>query len=84
MFGTVSHIPMSPSFCEQTRKVLTNAAQELNLPVHGTGTTVTIEGPRFSSKAESKLFKSWGADVINMTTIPEVQIALNGYFIYYQ
>lgn len=36
---------------------------------------VTIEGPRFSSKAESKLFKSWGGDVINMTTVPEVCLA---------
>ena len=36
------------------------------------GTMVTIEGPRFSSKAESKMFKQWGGDVINMTTVPEV------------
>ena len=42
---------------------------------HRTGTVVSIEGPRFSSRAESKLFQSWGGDVINMTSVPEVVLA---------
>merc|ERR1712137_1451619 len=50
-------------------------AAEANILMHPTGTCITIEGPRFSSKAESTLFKSWGCDVINMTTVPEVILA---------
>lgn len=45
------------------------------IPVHDRGTVVTIEGPRFSSKAESLMFKQWGADLVNMTTVPEVVLA---------
>lgn len=49
--------------------------KSLNITCHHKGTVVTVEGPRFSTRAESKLFKSWGADVINMTTVPEVALA---------
>lgn len=45
------------------------------IPVHDRGTVVTIEGPRFSSKAESLMFKQWGCDLVNMTTVPEVVLA---------
>lgn len=48
---------------------------ETGIPVHDRGTVVAIEGPRFSSKAESLMFKQWGGDVINMTTVPEVVLA---------
>ena len=76
-FGTVCHIPMHPTFCKETSSILAQAAAEVldktqNTP--GTkmwspkGTVVTIEGPRFSTRAESLLFKSWNCDVINMTT----------------
>ena len=75
-FGTVCHIPMCPSFCERTREVLIGACKELSLEVHDKGTMVTIEGPRFSSLAESKAFRMWGCDVINMTTVPEVGFLL--------
>ena len=97
-FGTVCHIPMSPSFCGETAAIVAKTAKDLGMDVHDSGTIVTIEGPRyvqysttylcflgwiqalikkmsisrFSSKAESLLFKSWGCDVINMTTVPEV------------
>lgn len=71
----ICHLPMHPAFCERTRNVLISCAKELNLKIHPTGVCVTIEGPRFSSRAESKLFKSWGCDVINMTTVPEVVLA---------
>ena len=63
---------MHPAFCEKTRNILISCATELNIKFHPIGVCVTIEGPRFSSRAESKLFKSWGGDVINMTTVPEV------------
>lgn len=47
----------------------------LGIPVRDRGTVVTIEGPRFSSKAESMMFRQWNCDVINMTTVPEVVLA---------
>nr|ACO15413.1 S-methyl-5-thioadenosine phosphorylase [Caligus clemensi] len=68
-------IPMHPSFCERSRKIVYEVGSKMGLKVHPKGTIVTIEGPRFSSKAESLVFKSWNADVINMTTVPEVVLA---------
>ncbi|RXN30150.1 S-methyl-5 -thioadenosine phosphorylase [Labeo rohita] len=56
-------------------KVLMEVAQGLGVKCHTRGTMVTIEGPRFSSRAESLMFRQWGADVINMTTVPEVVLA---------
>ena len=50
-------------------------ARDLGLPHHETGVNVVIEGPRFSSKAESKMFRIWGGDIINMTAMPEVALA---------
>ncbi|KAI6058331.1 S-methyl-5'-thioadenosine phosphorylase isoform X2 [Aix galericulata] len=55
--------------------VLIEIAKKLGLQCHSKGTMITIEGPRFSSRAESLMFRSWGADVINMTTVPEVILA---------
>jgi 5'-methylthioadenosine phosphorylase len=49
--------------------------KELKLPHHEKGTVITIEGPRFSTKAESHMFRSWGADVINMSISPECILA---------
>ena len=71
----VCHIPMAEPFCPKLRKLLAETAEELGIPYHKKGTVVTIEGPRFSTKAESNLFRSWGCDVINMTTVPEVVLA---------
>jgi len=71
----VAHIPMAEPFCSDLRKLLGETADELKLTNHKKGTVVTIEGPRFSTKAESILFKSWNADVINMSTVPEVVLA---------
>ena len=55
--------------------MLVETAKKLGLKCHDQGTTVTIEGPRFSSKAESVMFRGWGCDVVNMTTVPEVCLA---------
>ncbi len=62
-------------FCLQLRTALITSAKELDLSCKETGTVVTIEGPRFSTKAESILFRSWNCDVINMSTVPEVVLA---------
>lgn len=50
-------------------------ARSLGIKCHVRGTMLTIEGPRFSSRAESLMFRQWGADVLNMTTVPEVVLA---------
>ena len=47
----------------------------MNFPHHVGSTVVTIEGPRFSTKAESLMFRSWGCDIINMSTVPEIALA---------
>lgn len=74
-FSGVSHIPMEPAFCNETRSILYNVAKSLGLRVHKSGTAVAIEGPRFSSRAESYMYRSFGADLVNMTLIPEVVLA---------
>ncbi len=71
----VCHIPMADPFCEKLRNMLAKTCQELELNHHNKGTVITIEGPRFSTKAESHMFRQWGADVINMSTVPEVVLA---------
>ena len=69
------HTPMAMPFDEKLRKILVETANELNLKNHARGTVITIEGPRFSTKAESKMFQNWGADVINMSIAPEAILA---------
>ncbi|XP_066576441.1 S-methyl-5'-thioadenosine phosphorylase [Amia ocellicauda] len=71
----VCHIPMAEPFCNKTREVILEVARNLGVKCHPKGTMLTIEGPRFSSRAESLMFRQWGADVINMTTVPEVVLA---------
>lgn len=71
----VCHIPMAEPFCAKLRKVLAETATELGLEHHKKGAVITIEGPRFSTKAESNLYRQWNADVINMSTVPEVVLA---------
>lgn len=71
----VCHIPMEPAFCPTTREILCKTAKELGLTVHPSGTLVTIEGPRFSSKAESNMFRILGGSIIGMTLVPEVVLA---------
>ena len=69
------HTAMAEPFSTYLRQLLIETSEELNLRFHHQGTVVTIEGPRFSTKAESKMFKTWGADVINMSIAPEVILA---------
>lgn len=69
------HTPMAKPFDEHLRNILIKSANELNIKTHETGTVITIEGPRFSTIAESKMFKMWGADVINMSVALECALA---------
>ncbi len=71
----VCHIGIAEPFCQKLRNLLIETARHMGLRHHEKGTVVTIEGPRFSTKAESNLFRQWGADVINMSTIPECVLA---------
>jgi len=69
------HTPMADPFSEPLRQHLIAAAKDLHLRFHERGTLITIEGPRFSTRAESHMFRVWGADVINMTLASEAILA---------
>jgi 5'-methylthioadenosine phosphorylase len=71
----VVHTPMAEPFCPNLIELLSTSAGQLGIPFHKNKTVITIEGPRFSTKAESHIFRSWNADVINMSTVPEVNLA---------
>lgn len=71
----VIHTSLADPFDLTLREELIKTAKKLKLSFHPKGTIVTIEGPRFSTRAESYMFKSFGADTINMTTVPEVILA---------
>ena len=71
----VIHTPMADPFSEILRNLLIDSSKKLGLKYHPKGTVVTIEGPRFSTRAESNMFRMIGADVINMSTVPEVSRA---------
>lgn len=71
----VIHTSLADPFCTNMRSVLIKTAEGLGLKHHSKGTVITIEGPRFSTKAESHMFRGFGADVINMSTVPEVILA---------
>ncbi len=71
----VVHTPMAEPFCSNLIDLLASSSEQLGIPFHKNKTVITIEGPRFSTKAESHLFRSWNADVINMSTVPEVNLA---------
>jgi len=73
--GQICHISTAEPFCPELREIFTASSRSLQLPFHDAGTYVCIQGPRFSTKAESQLFRSWGADVIGMTLFPEVVLA---------
>jgi 5'-methylthioadenosine phosphorylase len=73
--GGVVHTPMAHPFDQELRGKMYQTAELLKLKVHHSGCVVTIEGPRFSTVAESKMFRMWGADVINMSSAPEVMLA---------
>ena len=71
----VSHIPMSNPVCKNLNKICIESLKKVKLNFHNSGTYICIEGPQFSSEAESNLFRSWGCDVIGMTNMPEAKLA---------
>jgi 5'-methylthioadenosine phosphorylase len=73
--GALKHTPMADPFSAELRAAIIATCRDLGIPVHERATVVTIEGPRFSTRAESRMFRSWGADVINMSIAPECILA---------
>ena len=73
--GMVVHIGFADPFCSALRDVVSHATHEAEATVHNGGTLVVIEGPAFSTRAESFLYRQWGADIIGMTALPEAKLA---------
>jgi len=73
--GIAGHIPFNKPVCADLAAVLERAGQQAGAVVHPGGTYVCIEGPQFSTLAESRLYRTWGADVIGMTNLPEARLA---------
>jgi 5'-methylthioadenosine phosphorylase len=73
--GIVGHIAFADPYCPDLGDVLYDAAHKTGARVHDGGTCIVMEGPQFSTRAESELYRSWGADVILMTPLPEAKLA---------
>jgi 5'-methylthioadenosine phosphorylase len=73
--GIVGHISFAEPFCPALTQILFEAATKAGAKVHKGGNYLVIEGPQFSTNAESQLYRSWGADVIGMTALPEAKLA---------
>jgi 5'-methylthioadenosine phosphorylase len=73
--GKMKHTPMADPFDKSLRDLLISSAWNIGISVHDKGTVITIEGPRFSTRAESKMFRLWGGDIINMSVAPEAILA---------
>jgi len=73
--GLVAHVEFAEPFCPVLRQVLLEAAADIEATVHNGGTYVCMEGPQFSSRAESHMHRRWGGDLIGMTCMPEAKLA---------
>ena len=73
--GIVAHIQFAEPFCPELRKLLYDIAGKAGANAHPDGTYVVMEGPAFSTRAESHLHRAWGADIIGMTALPEAKLA---------
>ena len=73
--GIVAHIPFAEPFCPVLSQIVYQAAQEVGASVHPKGTYIAMEGAAFSTRAESQLYRWWGADIIGMTALPEAKLA---------
>lgn len=73
--GIVAHIAFADPFCSRLRDILYTSATAAGATVHPQGTMVVMEGPAFSTRAESRLYRSWDADIIGMTALPEARLA---------
>lgn len=82
--GIVAHVGLAEPFCAQFTSVLVERAQDAGMRLERGGAYVCIEGPQFSTKAESNLYRSWGAAVIGMTAMPEARLAREAELCYAQ
>lgn len=73
--GIVGHVQFADPVCADLSRMLFDAAKEVGATVHRGGTYICIEGPNFSTRAESNIYRSWGVDIIGMTNIPEARLA---------
>lgn len=73
--GIVAHVAMGDPTCPRLRSLLVESAEREGATVHAAGTYVCMEGPQFSTRAESQLYRSWNADVIGMTNLQEARLA---------
>ncbi|EQA35488.1 methylthioadenosine phosphorylase [Leptospira inadai serovar Lyme str. 10] len=73
--GVVAHAPFADPFSANLSARIKKAAVKIGLPIHDGKTLVCMEGPLFSTRAESHLYRSWGADIINMSVLPEAKLA---------
>lgn len=73
--GITAHVPLADPVCPRLSKMAAKAAEKAGATTHSGGTYVAIEGPQFSTRAESHLYRAWGADVIGMTAMPEARLA---------
>lgn len=73
--GIVAHVSLADPFCEPLRQVMLEQAKKLNLHAHDSGTYLCMEGPQFSTRAESELYRSWGVSIIGMTNLTEARLA---------
>ncbi len=73
--GMVAHVSMADPVCERLSGLAGDAAEAAGVRVHRSGTYLAMEGPQFSSRAESFLYRQWGCDVIGMTNMPEAKLA---------
>ncbi|MDQ3693916.1 MAG: S-methyl-5'-thioadenosine phosphorylase [Chloroflexota bacterium] len=73
--GVVAHVGLADPFCGEFRARIEMAATRVNQPVHPGGTYICIEGPQFSTRAESRLYRTWDGSVIGMTAMPEARLA---------
>ena len=73
--GCVAHVSIAHPTCERLSDACETAGRDAGITVHRGGTYLAMEGPQFSSQAESKLYRAWGCDVIGMTNMPEAKLA---------
>ena len=73
--GVVGHVQFADPICGELAAILAEASVQVGASVHRGGTYLCIEGPNFSTRAESKIYRSWGVDIIGMTNVPEARLA---------
>ncbi len=73
--GLVAHVALADPYCPSVSRLIADEAGQIGVTAHPSGALVVIEGPAFSTRAESFMYRSWGADIIGMTALPEAKLA---------